>query len=91
MKKRTKNALLGSVVVIAAGTLTGFLLLSENGSKTRKKISKEVNNVSKELLDTLNEKIDELKNQVNEVVNEMRSKKQQAEEIIKEKVKQKKT
>lgn len=89
MKKRTRNALLGFVAVVTAGTLTGFLILSESGSKTRKKITKEVKNVSKELLDTVNEKVNEVKKQLNEVVDEIRDKALKAEKSIKEKAEQK--
>jgi gas vesicle protein len=80
---------LGFVAVVTAGTLTGFLILSESGSKTRKKINKELQNVSKELLDTLNEKVNEVKKQLNQVVDEIRDKAQEAEKTIKEKAGQK--
>jgi gas vesicle protein len=75
MKNGTRNAVLGFVAGAATGTLAGLLIAPEKGSKTRKKISKKVNNVSKDVTDTLNEKVDNLKDQVTEIINEMKGNK----------------
>ena len=78
--------LFGLIVGAAAGALIGILIAPNKGSRTRKKIARQVKNSTQEITDTIGEKVDDVKDKLNDVVDEMRKKANQAEEKIKEKI-----
>lgn len=85
--KEIGAGLFGLIVGVAAGTLTGILIAPNKGSRTRKKIARQVKNSTQEVSDTIGEKVDDVKDKLNDVVDEMRKKANHTEAKIKEKVK----
>lgn len=86
MNKGTTKMLLGFLAGAATGTLAGILIAPDKGSKTRKKIKKQVVKTKKGVSKSVGKKADYFKGKINDAVDELYSKAEAIEDNIKGKM-----
>lgn len=86
MNKGTRNTVLGFLAGAATGALAGVLIAPAKGSKTRKKIKKQIVNTTKGVSDSVGKKADDIKGKINEVVDGIFNRAEAIEDNVKGKL-----